>query len=639
MARGAPTPVATLDLETARYGVSVPNSVKGIAVAWDPQRKEIWHSGIFSTWLVANDPDTGDPVRAVDIHVDGFNPATLYIDARRRRLFWVNSRKEQIRVVDLDTGKLVKQIDVDSRGLAHYPTSTHALDIADGRLWVFNANTGTLNGYDASGGQSRPLTGVSRVLDISVAPSGGKLALIDIPSPRSARLLVIDTVAGRAVEACRFDGRPPKNVLLLDDGDLVLGGAHLRRVDSHCSTRWTLDLSEPPASLALLGDTLVAPLPTGGVRDGGIGSQVALIDLATGTLKAKVPSRYEARHVAVDAAGGRVFVGNAADGSISVIPLADPAATHILLVASSADDVVVDPTTGDRYVLSRLGGSRIYRWKKDGSVELFADQAPWPFALEIDLKRRLLVAPSFFEARLYVWPLDGGDPQTIDLGIPGSYGDTLGELGYDPETGVAAVIMPATGWLSVVDVDTARIHYTHRFESLAYGEEAGPGSASVAVAAGSVYVAGPVLGKTWRLGLDGDGVLASGRLRAASGPHHRPDRGSVYAFNRFHFDADAGRLFFGAHVLDPKTLVETTTLDGDVKVVYSDAQRLIALGVGADGHGDDIVTLDPTSLAETSRIPALASPTTHAEGAFDPTTGVIYLADLARARVSGFRVE
>ena len=722
LAPGSPTPVATLDLEQVRLGVPVPNSIKGMAVAYDPQRDELWHAGIFSTWLVAHDPETGVPLRAVDIEVEGFNPARLHVDAERRRLVWVNARKEQVRVVDLDSGRLVHRVDVESRGPSHYPTDANTLDRSDGRVWVWNANNRTLIGYDPAGGESRPLTGIVRALDLSASPGGGKLAVLDAASPDQGRVVVVDTAAGTSAEVCSFSGRPPNHVAMLDDGGLILGEQRVRRVDASCQERWSVELGEAPDSLLVaggtgaggtgVGGTVVAPLATGGKQRGGIGAEVALIDLETGVLRARVPSRWEARHATVDEAGGRAWVGNGGDGSATRIPLPDGAGARVLSLASSADDVVVDPTTGDRYVLSRLGGSRIWRWRAgQETAELFAEDCPWPFALELDPTRRLLIAPGYFDGRLYAWPLDGGPARIIDLGIPGSTGDALGELGYDPETGVAAVILPMEGWLSVVDLDAGTVRYTRQFTELAAGPKAGPGRAGVWVGSDSVYVADAVGGRLWRLDAKEDRVLAQGRLpgdeppgetrpdraggtrgpqRGPTGPvggggvggglagggrpplvdgqrpprpegqrpplvdgqrpprpegqtraggADRPERGNLYAFGLFFHDRVGGRLFFGSHVLDPSTLEVQQTLPGDLKVFWADAGRVLALAVSAEGQQDDILVLDPATLAEQRRLPALSSPTAHAQAAWDPTTNTAWLADLARARVTGFRVD
>lgn len=702
LAPGSPTPVASLDLEQTRLGVSVPNAVKGMAVAYDPTRDELWHAGIFSTWLVAHDPETGAPLRAVDIQVEGFNPAKLHVDAERRRLIWVNARSEQVRIVDLDSGTLLHRIDVEARGSNKYPTNANALDVADGRTWVWNANNRTLSGYDGAGGPTTSLSDFGRVFELSAAPSGGKLVVLDVASPESARALMVDTRTGTRTEVCTFTGRPPRNLAALDDGGLILGETKIRRVNARCEELWSVEVAEAPDTLVVAGGTVVAPLATGGKARGGIGSEVALIDLETGALKGLVPSRWEARFVAVDTKagpsdGGRVWVGNGGDGSATLIPLPDGAQARVLPLASSADDVVVDPTNGDRYVLSRLGGGKIWRWRAgQASAEVFAEDCPWPFVLALDPARRLLLAPSYFEGRLYTWPLDGGPARVVDLGIPGSTGDALGDFSYDPTSGVAAVVLPMEGWLSVVDVTAGTVRYTRQFTEMAAGPKAGPGRGNVLVSDGSVYVADAAGGRLWRLDATADSVLAqtgpspsteakpggatagsagerpprpegqrpagAGGARPprpegsrpprpdgerpprpaggqAAGGGDRPERGHVYAFGLFFHDQAGGRLFYGNQVLDPKTLELKQTLPGDLKVFWASAERIVALAVGANGKQDDIVLLDPTTLAETRRIPGLSTPTAHSEAAWDPTTNTVWLADLPRARVTGFKVD
>lgn len=771
LAEGHAPPVGVVDLEQTRLGFPAPNSIKGMTVAWDPERKLLWHASIFSTWLIGHDPETGAPVRAIDMEVEGFNPNQLHFDAARDRMVYISTATEMIRAVDLDKGTLLQRIDVSGKGNRSNPTQASALDRATGRFWVWNAHNRTLNGYSFDGEPTVPLTGMTDVISMSTSPSGGKLALIDGTDRMASRVVVVDTVSGQSSVACQLTGQPPNRVVLMDDGSMILGGTRSRKVDASCVEQWALDMTTAPETWAWEGGHLLAGMEFGGAAIGKIGSLVAVIEPATGRLVNQVSSRWESQSISVDVEGKRAFVGNGGDGSATVLSLPTGAVDRTLPLASSADDVVVDSRTGDRYILSRLGGSRIYKWAKDGTVSLFTDQAAWPFALAVDPERRLLLAPSFFEARLYAWPLDGGQGFSLDLGIPGSVGDSIGDFAYDPATGRAAVVLPEKGWVSAVDVQARAVLFTRQFPELEAGTKAGPGVGAVAVANDSVYVGATRHSMIWRLDPKNGQTLASATVKSLAGAgsaatgappqggprgggapaekgaggkagkvppptggagagarpmgappgkqapgraggeleklsSERPDgkagkpprpagqrpmrpevaeggqrpprpaagaagagagqgeqrpprpqeggaqgqpppgaaeggkagRGFPYAFGIIQFDAIAGRLFFGAAVLDPNSLVEEGSLPGAMKVLHIEAGRLLVLTQGADGV-DEIKELDPTSFAVRRSWATVRHAITRAEGCYDPVAEEVVLADLSRARVTSFSVR
>ena len=204
LAAGCPIPTGSVDLEEARLGMTAPNAIKGMTVQWDAERKRLWHAAIFSPYLVGHDPESGRPTQAIDMEVEGFNPNKLFLDAERDRIVYLSAHAEIIRAVDLSAGKLTHKIDVAAQGTRDYPTEAADLDVATGRLWVWNGNSRALNGYSFDGGQTTPLTGMSNVMDISAAPKGGKLAILDSTSRDASRVVVVDTLTGQSRVVCQI---------------------------------------------------------------------------------------------------------------------------------------------------------------------------------------------------------------------------------------------------------------------------------------------------------------------------------------------------------------------------------------------------------------------------------------------------
>ena len=92
-ARTGPEPlrvVESLDLPRALWGGDVPDSVKAMAVAWDPVRGRLWTSGMSAARAIASDPAAGHPVSAVELDPESGQIPWLCADPARRRLVWAS---------------------------------------------------------------------------------------------------------------------------------------------------------------------------------------------------------------------------------------------------------------------------------------------------------------------------------------------------------------------------------------------------------------------------------------------------------------------------------------------------------------------------------------------------------------------
>ena len=356
-----------------------------------------------------------------------------------------------------------------------------------------------------------------------------------------------------------------------------------------------------------------------------------LFDLATGAPKGDVTVGFEARSAVPDVAGGRIFVGNGGDASVSVVDVATATVVATLDAGSAAEHVVVDDKTGDRYVLDRLGGSRIYRWAKGAAtVESWAG-GKWPSDLAIDGARRRLWALGHYDAALLGWDLDTKAAlPPLDLGLPKNRSDTLGDLDYDAVAGIAAVVFPESGGLAVVDVGTGAVLWSRVEASLVAGSKAGPGNAFVAVdgARDRLYVVADHGRRVLAFGLH-DGV-AAGELAL---PEVEARQGEAYNVDGAYLDRAGGRLFVGAQVVSVPTLAAGARVEGIGKVFWADASRVLAIVAGSDTEPERLVDLDPRTLAQRATRPLVRTGMMRLNPRYDPAAQRVYAADMAEARV------
>ncbi|MDP2314302.1 MAG: hypothetical protein Q8P41_15475 [Pseudomonadota bacterium] len=356
-----------------------------------------------------------------------------------------------------------------------------------------------------------------------------------------------------------------------------------------------------------------------------------LFDLATGTPKGDVTVGFEARSAVADAAGGRVFVANGGDASVSVVDLATATIVRTLDVGSAAEHVVVDAKTGDRYVLDRLGGSRIYRWRKGATTVDSWAAGRWPSDVAVDSGQRRLWALGHYDAEVLGWDLDAGTPLApLSLGLPKNASDTLGDLDFDPAVGIGAVVFPETGGLAVVDPGAGKVLWSRTEPSLAAGSKAGPGNAFVAVD-----------GKRDRLYVVADRgrrVLAFGlRDGAPKGelalPEATAKTGEAYNVDGAWLDRAGGRLFVGPQVVTVPALAVGPRIEGIGKVFWTDADRILALAAGSEREPERLVELDPKTFAARTSRPLVRTGMMRLNPSYDPAARRVYAADMAEARV------
>ncbi|MFN7145382.1 MAG: hypothetical protein ACK4YP_16535, partial [Myxococcota bacterium] len=449
----------------------------------------------------------------------------------------------------------------------------------------------------------------------------------------------------------------PTNASFTPDGAILLGGRMLALLGDDGAPRWTTPLGGMSEAVVFVGDTVAvligdeidhgrpetrgaggegprgrAPERSAGGAEDAPERRVLLFDVATGAPKGEVTVGYEAKSVAVDAAGGRLFVANGGDASVTVVDVAGAKVAGTIDVGAAAEHVLVDPKTGDRYVVDRLGGSTIYRWPKGAETVEAWPAGRWPSDAVLDDDTRRLWALGHYDARLLGWDLDAKAPVApIDLGLPPNRSDTLGDLDYDAAVGLAAVVFPESGGLAVVDPAAGKVLWRRVDETLAAGTKAGPGHAFVAVDGkrDRLYVVAGHGARVMALGLrDGapKGELALEALR----------REELYNVNGAWLDRAAGRLHVGPRIVEVPKLVDAGRIDGVGKVFWGDGRTLLGLGPGSGREPEQLVEIDAATGTLRASWPLVPTGMMRLNPTYDPVGRRVYVADMAEARVLAY---
>lgn len=521
---GAPNPVERLELSEAVWGVGVPNAVKGLPLIYDAKKDQIWHSAITSGWVVATDLEKGHPVQAVDLELtERWNVANLLFDAKNRHIIWVSAKGEQLRVVDIDKGELIAKTDPDSGVAQGYPTQACAID-GDGWTWVCDQDKGRVTGFDPTCSSSVEVP-IGKARNVAASPNGRFVGVLS-GGAQGGKAQLYSPETREITEFANFGPvgmaeRLPRKFVVLDDGGMVFVGDEVIRASPEGKALWRTTVDHMPKRMAIVGDSIVLTLADAGFDKGRPGGETWILDLETGELRAQLETGYESLGIAGDAAGGRIFVAQGGDGTIAVVDTKTNKVSKELHVALSAEDIVVDPD-GDRFVLSRLGGSRIYRWDRKGSVSELGE-LPWPFELAIDGAGDRLVAATHYDSAIYTYDLKKkkSQPTKIDLGIDFSTGDALGDMDFDEASGLAAVVHPESGWVVVADTKTNEVVWKKQYAEFAIPSSAGPGKGLVAIGKDRVYA---VLGGEVVLALSLKNGEELARQELRSGARSKQDR-------------------------------------------------------------------------------------------------------------------
>lgn len=632
---GRPAQSAALDellVNKSLWGKKVSNTVKGMSVAYDGKRGLAFVSGIATRYLMVIDPAQSHPSASIDLGVSGTHTSSMRVDETRRRLFWVGRTDESIRVIDLDTRKVVASRDVAGAPAGHHPVKDVALDPETGWIWIANLDNHAVTGYSADLKSSASIPGLSGPISVAAAPGGDLLYVLDAQGRSETRLLryrpSAQDVAVLQTYSSTLLSPPPKLVHVTPDGAILVVNREVRAyAPDTLQTLWTASLPVSPESVVSVNGTAAFMLRKAGFERGYPESLVQLRDSSTGAALATVKVRFEASWAAADPEGERLLVGNGGDGSVSVISTATRKVLGTIDAGNGAEGVAIDSRTGTKYILNRLGGSEIYV-QKAGSTKLERWEAgKWPTELAVDPDRRRLFALSHYESAIYRWNLSSNTRMSsLSLGVPGNTGDSLCDFDYDAATGIAGAVFPETGYVAAADMAAGRVLWTRRFADFAVGPDRGPGNAFVLVdgTRSRLYV-------VWTLArrLSALDLRTGATEKEYSFPHSLD---TTYAINAACLDPTGDRLFVGPDVVDLDTLQLTQSLSSVNKIFYADGD--IALGMVLDSDDiETLVELDANTLAVKRQWSLVSTGMMRLVPTYDPSSGRIYFADLPNARV------
>lgn len=573
--------IAELDVPMARWGVHPPNTLKGYPSAWDPVTGRLFVTGMQAPVILSVDPTVGHPDSGITLDVPDHHAPLLAADPARRLLYFVTRDFGGVVAVDLDTMEVVGR-NAESEQTGGDVTDNVILeaevDAATGSLWMVNLRDqrlyATPSGCD---GDVIEVEDAGKPSGLALAPEGDRLYFLD----NLTHMIIAYTPS--TGERRPFASVPPVTYAMMavaDDGALAVAGAEVTVFNPDGTIRWTTPSTRAASDVAVVGDTLVVTLqdPLEAGEPGNMG-KVQVYRLSDGS-HAEVQARWGAERLEADPDGQRIFVSNSSDGSISVLDAATWTNTGDLSVSNAPDTTVYDPTTDTWFVLDRLGGSRIHAWAGDGTIRDF-DGGAWPTELAIDVPRRRLIAPRHFTAAIGVWDLDSGaELPEIPLDVTPSTSDTLGDFDYDAASGLAAVVYPETGSLTLVDVINGTRTWSITDADLADGAAKGAGHALLALDVANnlvyVYQKSPLMIKALSLT---DGSLADS-VELTDAP-------LAYTLNGMYLDRQDQRLYVSQAVISVPDLTPIRREEHAYRVLCHIDDHLYAV----DADEDDTETL------------------------------------------------
>lgn len=654
-------PVESLDINQSLWGQAVPNVLKGIPVAYDAKRNRVYTAGITSRYLAITDPAVGHPTAAVDLGLGGFHVLSLHLDAGHDRLFVVSHNDGSLRLVDLsaqppalaarfdpepeqDRKRTGRRSEGGARGgggtgagADRYPIKAAALDLHTGTLYVANSTTGRINAHDpATLRVTASLTEARSPFDLAWDPARMRLLVLDIAGRNAATLRAFAPETRQWSVVRQFDGpegrRPPRRVACCGDA-ILLAGDLLHALEPDGRERWTARCDPGAHQMLDAGDgvAIVCREGASGPEENAAWSTVVVLDLADGKRRGRCKVGFEASWGAVDRAGGRLLVGNGGDGSVSVVDLVTVREVERWDVANSVEAVAVDPQTGRRFLLNRLGGSEIYVWKPGESVLARWHAGGWPVDLAVDAPARRLYVLNHYEAALRVFDLDSDrELPALALGLPGSRTDSLADLAIDADAGLAACAFPECGQIAVVDLRAGKVLRTWQPEGFEARESSGPGRLCVAIDGGRrrILAYGRTQGSLWSLDLKDGSVRAPLRLR-------RTETGRSYGIDLLTTWSARNLAFAGGTAIDLETWQVRAEIPGVDRVLGALGHRLFGMAVTGSGveslveiAADTLRPMRSWQVAQTDAIRTNAS--------LDPAGGRVYVADMVAARVTVF---
>jgi outer membrane protein assembly factor BamB len=399
--------------------------------------------------------------------------------------------------------------------------------------------------------------------------------------------------------------------------------------------KWKATLKGEIAQMAVVGQTLGA-ISHAAAND----NALVMIDTTSGTTKTTVPALYSSCELVADPSHNQFILSNTDDASVWFVAM-DGQITRRASVGMTAETLVFDPKTGTRYILDRLGGSRIMVWPQGASAVQQWSGGKWPTDLIVDNKHRWLLALGHFEGVIYRWELDGGKQLApIKLNTPGNTKDTLGYIDVLEDSNTAVVSFPESRTITAVNYESGAVLWQQSLEDIG-SNSAGPEFSAVAINGKEkkVYVWSLIKQNITILSLKDGKTLKTITLETASGSsadgNMKASMASAYQGGIVYQDEVGQRLFIGRYVIDLKKEEVTGTVSAE-KVFFASKDMILGLKK-TDGRTDVLVQLDPKTLQEVSSRPLGKVQFVGMQGTYDPERQLLYTIEMDRALVHVYK--
>ncbi len=233
----------------------------------------------------------------------------------------------------------------------------YAVNTSDGSLSVFNASTGALKTKIAVGATGASTIAVNEqnhhvyisTASIAVVDGSSLQLLSTIPVGDTPVGIAIDPSANRIYVANQHSG----SISVIDGGSNQVVATW-----NQMGNVWRLAVDP---QLGNLYATL--PPPTIGSFSG-----LEVIDIATGTIAAKIPGGPAADDVSLNPTTHHVFLGDSTDGTVRIIDATTNAVLSTLVTGSAVSGLAVDASSGLVYASEPF----------DASIAVFSDLAGGP---------------------------------------------------------------------------------------------------------------------------------------------------------------------------------------------------------------------------------------------------------------------
>lgn len=652
----------TIDINLLQLGHSFPNILKGMFVTIDETTGNVYIAGSLTHYIYEVDPDTGKILRCLDTGLSGINHANLAVDSGLHTLYYVTTKGDVI-TFDLGTGQKKGQYSYKTEtqppaereegfpkrgkqgqgrqkeGSAWGSGESHVfsdilVDKATNKLLVICRDESAIYVFDDRAGLVKKITLPISSITMCWADYLNS-AVVALGTKRNPvmRFLQLNINEGTTKDLLFLQRDIPERWFTIDEkGNYYLIGPLFSKIGPSGGNIWSVRLKDIPI-MAVYNSGIIAMVYKDGKErkdEGGEASCVDFYNCEDGTFISTVPVRYEAHEMAIDKTHGRLVVGNGGDASFSVIDWNNKKLINTYRLGSAVEQVIYDKSTGDLYMLNRLGGSEIYRYNLKSQRFDTVMAGGWPVRMALSVKRKRLYVLSHYEAKVYVIDTENFSViEEIPLGIRGSKTDSISDMAYNDESGILTAGFPETADLVILNVDNKNA-IKIKPSGIEPLPDKGPGRWQLQISKD---------GKNVLLYCDKEGKLIqydiSGNEIASISASLMSKK--TYAQEIFRCLSSTGELYLGSSLVKLNPLSMGTEQRFVHRVL--DIKNNVLYGNRLERDGQEIFCLvDMNSGMPLSEYRMFKTEVTHSNPYFDIESGIYFATDMTNAKVYQYEI-